>query len=171
MSIPPTPISTYIQKQIQYIQDERMRGPLYFVSKNTLHDWQCWPFWCKISSQIEAKCQIVRNVGIWYRVTSACETMKHESYYTGTGCLPAIYVLHSFSCKTVQNIWMVSEAGYNCWFPITYCEAQARVRHTVTTRPDISHSAVKNLATAVVSTHARRESSTSVCFVSTIFSK
>ena len=43
--------------------------------------------------------------------------------------------------------------------------------YTVTTRPDISHSVVKNLATAVVSTHARRESSTSVCFVSTIFSK
>ena len=42
---------------------------------------------------------------------------------------------------------------------------------TVTTRPDILYSVVKNLATAVGSTHARRESSTSVCFVSTIFSK
>ena len=42
---------------------------------------------------------------------------------------------------------------------------------TVTTRPDISYSVVKNLATAVGFTHARRQSSTSVCFVSTIFSK
>ena len=43
--------------------------------------------------------------------------------------------------------------------------------HTVTTRPEILYSVVKNLATAISSTHARRESSTQVCFVSTIFSK
>ena len=82
--------------------------------------WQCWLFWCKISSQKEArtKCQNVRNVGIWYIVTSACETMKLDAIKMLLYRVPAIYVLHSFSSRTVQNVRMVSEAGYNCWFPI-----------------------------------------------------
>ena len=100
----------------------KMSSPLHCIVYKRIRctTWQCWLFWCKISSQKEArtKCQNVRNVGIWYIVTSACETMKLDAIKMLLYRVPAIYVLHSFSSRTVQNVRMVSEAGYNCWFPI-----------------------------------------------------